>query len=45
MCIPFVYTLLKVASYYDLSVLSMSVMGFKKNLDGGGCNFAKPLIE
>ena len=31
-----VYTLIKVVSYYDLSVLSMSVMGFqKKNLDGG----------
>ena len=27
----------KVVSYYDLSVLSMSVMGFqKKSLDGGG---------
>ena len=25
------YTLLKVISYYDLSVLSMSVMGFQKN--------------
>ena len=25
-----VYTLLKVVSYYDLSVLSMSVMGFQK---------------
>ena len=37
MCILFVYTLLKVVSYYDLSVLSMSLMGFqKKNLDGGG---------
>ena len=38
MCILFVYTctlLLKVVSYYDLSVLSMSVMGFKKSLDGG----------
>ena len=31
MCILFVYTLLKVVSYYDLSVLSMSVMGLKKN--------------
>ena len=32
-----VYTLLKVVGYYDLSVLSMSVMGFQKNqnLDGG----------
>ena len=38
--IPYVfclYTLLKVVSYYDLSVLSMSVMGFqKKVLMGGG---------
>ena len=32
-----VHTLLKVVGYYDLSVLSMSVMGFKKKkLDGGG---------
>ena len=31
-----VYTLLKVVSYYDLSVLSMSVMVSKKSLDGGG---------
>ena len=30
MCILFVYTLLKVVSYYDLSVLSMSVMDFQK---------------
>ena len=30
-----VCTLLKVVGYYDLSVLSMSVMGFQKqNLDG-----------
>ena len=29
-------TLLKVVGYYDLSVLSMSVMGFKKkSFDGG----------
>ena len=32
MCILFVYTLLKVVGYYDLSVLSMSVMGFKKKI-------------
>ena len=32
-----IYTLLKVVSYYDLNVLSMSVMGIpKKSLDGGG---------
>ena len=30
MCILSVYTLLKVVGYYDLSVLSMSVMGFQK---------------
>ena len=30
MCILSVYTLLKVVGYYDLSVLSMSVMGLKK---------------
>ena len=38
MCILFVYTLLKVVSYYDLSVQSMPVMGFQnitKSLDGG----------
>ena len=39
MCILSVYTLLKVVGYYDLSVLSMSVMGSpKKSFDGvGGC--------
>ena len=32
----YVCTLLKVVSYYDLSIRSMSVMGFKKNwMDGG----------
>ena len=30
------YTLLKVVSYYDLSVLSMSVMGFQKKFGWGG---------
>ena len=36
MCVLFVYTLLKVVvNYYDLSVLSMLVMGFQKeSLDG-----------
>ena len=34
MCNLFVYTMLKVVGYYDLSVLSMSVMGFKKNTFG-----------
>ena len=35
MCIPFIYTLLKVVSYYDLSVLSLPVTGFQKSLDWG----------
>ena len=36
MCILSVYTLLKVVGYYNLSVLSMSVMGFpKKKLYAG----------
>ena len=36
MCILFVYSLLKVVSHCDLSVLSMSVMGYsKKSLDRG----------
>ena len=35
MCILTVYTLLKVVSYYDLSVLSMSVMGFQKQIGWG----------
>ena len=32
MCILSVYTLLKVVGYYNLSVLSMSVMGFQKKV-------------
>ena len=35
MCILFVYTLLKVVSYYDLSVFSMSMMGFQKKFGWG----------
>ena len=36
MCILSTDHVLKVVGYYDLSVLSMSVMGFqKKSLDGG----------
>ena len=35
MCILSVYTLLKVVGYYDVSVLSMSMMGFQNKLDGG----------
>ena len=34
MCILSVYALLKVVGYYDLSVLSMSVMGFQKKTFG-----------
>ena len=57
MCILCVNTLLKVVGHYDLSILSMSVMGFQKRVDGGGgcfevypffwnlCNFEKPLTE
>ena len=30
------YTLLKVVSHYDLSILSMSVMGFQNKLGLGG---------
>ena len=36
MCILSVHTLLKVVGYYDLSVLSMSVMGFQKKVWMGG---------
>ena len=36
MCIMYVCTLLKGVSYYDLSVLSMSVMGFQKKFGWGG---------
>ena len=31
-----IYTLLKVVCYYDLSVLSMAVMGFPKKIGWGG---------
>ena len=35
-CVFCLYALLKVVGYFDLSDLSMSVMGFqKKSLDGG----------
>ena len=36
MCILYEYMLLKLVSYYDLSVLSMFVMGFRKFGYGGG---------
>ena len=32
----YIYTLIQVVSYYDLSVLSMSVMGFQKKKFGCG---------
>ena len=35
MCILFIYTMLKVVSYYDLSFLSMSVIGSQKRFDMG----------
>ena len=35
-CVFCLYALLKVVGYYDLTVLSMSVMGLKKNWDGVG---------
>ena len=35
-CVFCLYTLLKVVGYYDLSVLSMSVMGFQKKFVWGG---------
>ena len=42
-------TLLKVVGYYDLSVLSMSVMGFQKKKFGwgwvGGMSFIQFLFE
>ena len=34
-CVFCLYTLLKVVGYYDLSVLSMSVMGFQKKFGWG----------
>ena len=44
MCTLFVYTLLKVVNYYDLSVMSMSVIGFQKNsLDGGLVGGVSPI--
>ena len=36
MCILSVHTLLKVVGYYDLSVLSVSVMGSQKKVWMGG---------
>ena len=44
MCIVSVYTLPKVVGYYDLSVLSMSVLGFQKKFGWGvgGCGELYP---
>ena len=36
MCILFVSTFIRVVSYYDLSILSMSVMGRKQKVSLGG---------
>ena len=45
MCILSVYSLLKVVGYYDLSVLSMSVMSYlQKSLDGGGWGELYPFV-
>ena len=45
MCIRFVYTLLDVVSYYDLSDLSMSVMVLQiKSLDWGGWGEFYPVL-
>ena len=43
MCLLFVCTLLKVVTYYDLSVLSMSVMGFQKEV-WMGCELYPSLL-
>ena len=45
-CVFCLYALLNLVSYYDLSVLSMSVMGFQKekSLDGGGCGELYPSL-
>ena len=48
MCILFVYrpyTLLTVVSYYDLSVLSMSVMGFQKKVWMGVSGWSEHLLS
>ena len=47
MCILFVYTLLKLVYYYDLTVLPMSVMGFQKKFGWrwvGGVNSIQSLF-
>ena len=42
MCILSAYTFLKVVGYYDLRVLSMSVMGLKKKFGWGGGGWGEP---
>ena len=44
MCILSVYALLKVVSYYDLSVLSVWVIGFKKKVWMGGWDVLYPIL-
>ena len=46
MCILFVYSLLKVVSYYDVSVPYMSVIGFQKKvwMGVGGWNELYPCL-
>ena len=39
MCILFLCSLLKVVSHYELSVLSMSVMGFQKKFVWSSIHF------
>ena len=49
MCILSVYTMLKLVGYYDLSVLSMSVMGFQQKKFGWGrwvgCDLSKLFLS
>ena len=43
-CCVYIYTLLKGVGHYDMSVLSMSVMGFQKNLIGDGWSELYPVL-
>ena len=46
MCILSVYTLLKIVGYYDLSVMSMSVIGLKKKFGWvGGVSSIQVFLE
>ena len=42
-CVFCLYTFLKVVGYYDLSVLSMSVMGFQKKFGWGWVGGVSPI--